>query len=100
MSPEHSSKFSGLPGYPLAGIPELRRTRPGRDSAGQGWIGLVANRSFVVTGLTQVPLLPGFLVLILVVGGLMTAWYREGREGAANACNARSRLRTRSAMNP
>ncbi len=61
------------------GMPELRRTRPGRDSAGQGWIGLVANRSFVVTGLAQVPLLPGFLMLILVVGGLMTAWHREGR---------------------
>ena len=61
------------------GIPELRRTRPGRDSAGRGWIGLVANRSFVVTGLAQVPLLPGFLVLILVVGGLMAAWHREGR---------------------
>jgi hypothetical protein len=61
------------------GIPELRRTRPGRDSAGRGWIGLVANRSFVVTGLAQVPLLPGFLVLVLVVGGLMAAWHREGR---------------------
>jgi hypothetical protein len=61
------------------GVPELRRTRPERDSAGRGWIGLVANKSFVVSGLAQVPLLPGFLVLILVIGGLMMAWYREGR---------------------
>jgi hypothetical protein len=29
--------------------------------------------------LAQVPLLPGFLVLILVMGGMMMAWYREGR---------------------
>ena len=61
------------------GMPEFRRTRPGRDSAGRGWIGLVANKSFVVSGLAQVPLLPDFLVLILVLGGLMSAWYREGR---------------------
>ncbi len=61
------------------GIPEFRRTRPGRDSAGRGWIGLVANESFVVSGLAQVPLLPDFLVLVLVLGGLMSAWYREGR---------------------
>ncbi len=33
----------------------------------------------LVTGVTQVPLLPGFLVLVLVVGGMMAAWYREGR---------------------
>ena len=61
------------------GVPELRRTRPGRDSAGYGWIGFIANKSFVVSGLAQVPLLPGFLVLILVMGGMMMAWYREGR---------------------
>ena len=61
------------------GVPELRRTRPGRDSAGHGWIGFIANKSFVVSGLAQVPLLPGFLVLILVMGGMMMAWYREGR---------------------
>ena len=61
------------------GMPELRRTRPGRDSAGRGWIGLVANRSFVVTGLAQVPLLPGVLVMVLVLAGLMASWWREGR---------------------
>ena len=61
------------------GMPEFRRTRPGRDSAGRGWIGLVANESFVVFGLAQVALLPDFLVLVLVLGGLMSAWYREGR---------------------
>ena len=61
------------------GMPEIRRSRPGRDTAGQGWIGLVANRSFVVSGIAQVPLLPGWLVMVLVLGGLMAAWHREGR---------------------
>jgi hypothetical protein len=61
------------------GIPDFRRTRPERDSHGDGWAGLIANRSFVVSGLVQAPLLPGILVMILVLGGLMAAWHREGR---------------------
>jgi len=61
------------------GIPEPRRTRPGRDSSGRGWIGLVANKSFVVSGIAQVPLLPGLLVMALALGGLMAAWRLEGR---------------------
>ncbi len=42
-------------------------------------MGFTRNGSYVVTGVTQVPLVPGFLVLVLVVGGMMAAWYREGR---------------------
>ena len=61
------------------GVPDLRRTRPGRTASGRDWMGFTRNGSYVVTGVTQVPLLPGFLVLVLVVGGMMAAWYREGR---------------------
>jgi len=61
------------------GIPDIRRTRPGRDQAGRGWIGLTANRSFIVSGLAQVPVLPGWLVMVLVLAGLMAAWHREGK---------------------
>ena len=61
------------------GVPDLRRTRPGRTTSGRGWMGFVRNGSYVVTGVTGVPLLPGFLVLVLVVGGMLAAWYREGR---------------------
>ena len=61
------------------GVPDVRRTLPGRDGAGRGWFGLARNGAYVVTGMTQVPLLPGLLVLALVVGGLMAAWWREGR---------------------
>jgi hypothetical protein len=61
------------------GIPDVRRTRPGRDSAGQGWLGLTKTDSYVITGVAQVSLLPGLLVLALVLGGLAGAWWREGR---------------------
>ncbi len=61
------------------GLPDIRRTSPGRDTAGRGWMGLVRNDSFVVSGLLDVPLLPGAVVLLLVLGGLTVAWWREGR---------------------
>ncbi|MDG5497093.1 hypothetical protein [Niveispirillum sp. BGYR6] len=62
-------------------IPSVRRTRPDRDQAGSGWLGLRANGDYTVTGVTQVPLLPGLLVLAGVLGLLLAAWRREGRGG-------------------
>ncbi len=59
--------------------PELRRIRPQRDSSGRGWLGLVRNEAYAVVGKSQISLLPGLLVLAVVLGGLLGAWYREGR---------------------
>ncbi|HYE49931.1 MAG TPA: hypothetical protein VEB20_10110 [Azospirillaceae bacterium] len=59
--------------------PAIRRVRPDRDAAGRGWMGLRANGDYVVSGVTQVPLLPAVLVLLLAVGLLLAAWRREGR---------------------
>ena len=59
--------------------PSVRRVRPGRNASGRGWIGLVANESYFVTGVRQSALLPPLAVLLLVLGGLMLAWRREGR---------------------
>ena len=61
------------------GMPELRPTLPGRDTAGRGWMGLRRNQSYEVTGLIRVPLVPAPLFLILVLGGLLAAWWRESR---------------------
>ena len=62
-----------------APLPGLRKVRPGRDRAGRGWLGLQANQAFLVTGVSQVPLLPAVLVLLLGLGGAVAAWLREGR---------------------
>jgi hypothetical protein len=62
-----------------AGLPEIRKVRPSRDAQGRGWIGLRANGDYVVTGVKQLPLLPALAVLILLLGGLVGAWRREGR---------------------
>ena len=58
--------------------PAVRMVRPGRDTAGRGWIGLKANRDYVVTGIRRGPLMPEWLVLLLGLGGLMLAWRAEG----------------------
>ncbi|MDP6705915.1 MAG: hypothetical protein QF893_06200 [Alphaproteobacteria bacterium] len=59
-------------------LPSPRRVKPGRDAAGNGWLGLVANGDYVVTGIERIALLPALLVLALVLGVSMLAWYREG----------------------
>ncbi len=61
------------------GLPSFRRVRPDRLASGSGWMGLVANRDYRVTSITEVPLLPPLAVLLLGVGVLMLAWRREGR---------------------
>ena len=60
-------------------VPATRRVRAGRDTSGRGWIGLVEQRQFLVTGLDQVPLMPPWLLLALALGGLMLGWRAEGR---------------------
>ena len=59
--------------------PSVRRVSPGRVARGRDWIGLRANNAFAVTGLSQFPLLPAPLALLLAGGFLALAWYRESR---------------------
>ncbi len=60
-------------------VPEVRRVDPDGRAAGRGWIGLRANGDYIVTGMNETPLLPGFLALLLAVGAFLLAWRREGR---------------------
>jgi hypothetical protein len=61
------------------GVPDIRLVRPGRDTAGRGWIGLRHNGDYVVSGVERTSLLPAALVLLLGLGAAMMAWWREGR---------------------
>ena len=61
------------------GLPDYRRIKPGRSAAGNNWIGLRRNGAYVVTGVRQVPLLPGLVFLLLALGLMMLAWWREGQ---------------------
>lgn len=61
------------------GVPSLRNVREGRPAAGRGWIGLTPRGAFETRDVTQIPLLPGWLVLLLASVFIVWAWLREGR---------------------
>ncbi|HJN04047.1 MAG TPA: hypothetical protein QF665_02900 [Alphaproteobacteria bacterium] len=79
LAPLAEATGGGVVWLSETGTPDLRRVRPGRPARGRGWIGLQANESYFVTGVRQVSLLPPWALLVLLVGGLMLAWTREGR---------------------
>ncbi len=47
--------------------------------AGEPWMGLVKRGDHVVSGLASHPLIPLWLALWLIVGGMIAAWWREGK---------------------
>jgi hypothetical protein len=61
------------------GLPSIRTVSAGRDTAGRDWIALRNSDSHVISGATESPVLPGWALLILGLGGMLAAWWREGR---------------------
>ncbi|MGH1353722.1 MAG: hypothetical protein ACRBBS_01385 [Thalassovita sp.] len=61
------------------GLPSVRDVRPGRPAAGRSWIGLTPREAFETLNVVHVPLMPAWLVLLLVLGLTVGAWLREGR---------------------
>ena len=62
-----------------AGAPELRRTEPGAEQSGYGWVGLRRNHDHLVTGIAAIPLMPPWLALPLLLGLVVIAWRQEGQ---------------------
>ncbi|MEC7961804.1 MAG: hypothetical protein VX201_00885, partial [Pseudomonadota bacterium] len=61
------------------GTPRLRDVRPGRPAAGRGWLGLTPREATETLAVTRLPLMPPWLVMLLVLGLTLAAWLREGR---------------------
>jgi hypothetical protein len=61
------------------GLPRLERVSPRGRAHGATWLGLRANQAYVVDGIRQTALLPPWAALVLALGALMAAWWREGR---------------------
>ncbi|MBJ6372038.1 hypothetical protein [Sedimentitalea arenosa] len=61
------------------GLPDLRDVREGRPAAGRGWIGLTPRDAYETRDVTQSPLLPAWLVLLLASVLIVGGWLREGR---------------------
>ncbi|HVI50031.1 MAG TPA: hypothetical protein VM661_02350 [Candidatus Sulfotelmatobacter sp.] len=75
------------------GLPGLRRVSPDAAKSGPGWLGLQSNGQKQVTAVRDSALLPPPLLLLLGFGGLVLAWWREGKSGA---CPSRAPLKPRS----
>jgi hypothetical protein len=61
------------------GLPTIRTVGEGRPAAGRGWLGITPREAFETLDVTQTPMLPGWLVLLLSAGLILGAWLREGR---------------------
>jgi hypothetical protein len=85
LAPMVAATGGGIAWLASEPAPEFREVRPGRTAAGrnrlsdQAWFGLRTNGDYVVTGIREIPLLPGLLVLIAALGTLVLAWRREGK---------------------
>jgi len=79
LKPVTDATKGGIAWIKRDGIPEIRRTRPGRAAADDGWIGLRANEAFAVRSTRQTPLFHPAIAFALIIGSLMLGWRREGR---------------------
>ena len=61
------------------GVPRIVRSRKSRIGELEGAVSLVRNEQYQVTGSAQVPIMPGILALILLLGCAVWSWRMEGR---------------------
>lgn len=76
----------GLSWIGEAGIPDLRRARPGRAlsdaselRSSANWLAFQRNDASAVIGVRDLPFLPALLLLLLIGAFLVAAWRREGK---------------------
>ena len=80
LGPVAEASYGGLSWLAREGMPELRRVRAGSNpAAGRGWIGLMERGDHVVEGVRDIPLVPGWVLLALGLGGILLAWMAEAR---------------------
>ncbi len=79
LSPVASSSGGGARWLKDNADPELRLVGAGREANGDRWLGLRANGAYVVTSVSETPLLHPALALALILGSLLLAWRVEGR---------------------
>ena len=79
LAPAVAASGGGMLWLADSGVPEIRRVRPGASTNGRGWFGMRSNQDFIITGVKEIPLLPGLAVLLLVGTTLIGAWRREAR---------------------
>jgi uncharacterized membrane protein len=58
---------------------DIRRVDADAPKSGRDWMGLKRNGRYTVRGVSEIPLLPAGVLLILLGGALALSWRREGR---------------------
>ncbi|MBB4265108.1 hypothetical protein [Roseospira visakhapatnamensis] len=79
LGPLAEASGGGVAWLATEGLPAVRRVGADSAASGGGWMGLRANGTYAVQGVDQRSLLPAWLAVLLVLGGLGLAWWREGR---------------------
>jgi hypothetical protein len=79
LQPLVTASGGGVAVLPGNELPDLRRVGKKGDRSGNGWFGLTRNEDFVVTGVSQAPMLPPWAALAIAIGFVLAAWRREGR---------------------
>jgi hypothetical protein len=59
--------------------PDIRRTNATGAESGWNWIGLRQNNQYRVTGSKVYPLWPAWLAVLVLLGTIMGAWRKEGK---------------------
>lgn len=62
------------------GFPSFRNVRSGRPAAGNGWIGLTPRGAYETLSVSRTPLLPSWIVLLVLSALIIGGWLREGRQ--------------------
>lgn len=79
LNPLISASGGGIRVMPGKSVPDIRRIDEQSDRAGLNWMGVIRNEDYLVTGVNQIPLLPSWMALALVVSLILAAWRFEGR---------------------
>ena len=72
------SRLSSLADAPIQ-LPRIVSVSENATSSGRGWIGLIDRDASILNGVFRIPLFSGLLGLALLLFGLATMWFREGR---------------------
>jgi hypothetical protein len=79
LQPLVDETSGGVQAVSVNGQPTWRRVPFDGTMAGSGWFGLRQNADYTVTGVTNMPLLPAWVALLLALGLVLLAWRRESK---------------------
>jgi hypothetical protein len=79
LQPLIGETAGGVQAVSVDGQPNWRRVPVDGAMAGSGWFGLRQNADYTVTGVTNMPLLPAWVALLLALGLVLLAWRRESK---------------------